>query len=356
MDNLLAQKIAKPMVINTRPVERAAPLTQCLQAAGFEVIDMPMLALQVRAISATDVGIMRAWLAGEYQALVIVSPTAAAAGLALWQSFIDQPKYKKANENLALDSSGNSQDSDLVSSTDPSLSTRVILNTGISLDNEINLNPNNSQLSQLTAPSELIAVGTATAEVLQQAHLAINSYQVRQPTIANNEGMLAMPEIDSLRAGDRLLVWRGLGGRRLLVDTLQARGVTIDSIAWYQRAIPNEAAANYLHWCQQYSLSQPAKPLLPASAEYSSRTIVIISSGSAFEHWQQVVNQAQFSSPDLAINSAKQLNSDMPRLTDFIYVVLGVRLAAMVAEQQLDYLQVEDLLPATIVAAIQNAD
>lgn len=350
MDNLLAQKVAKPMVINTRPVERAAPLTQCLQAAGFEVIDMPMLALQVRAITATDVDIMRAWLAGEYQALVIVSPTAAAAGLALWQSLVAQPKHNKANENLALASSRSSQDSDMVSSTDSSLRAYDSSNT------EVNLDISNSQLSQLTAPSELIAVGMGTAEVLQQAHLAINSYQVRQPTIANNEGMLAMPEIDGLRAGDKLLVWRGLGGRRLLVDTLQARGVTIDSIAWYQRTIPNEAAANYLHWWQQHSLSQPAKPLLPVSAEYSPRTIVIISSGSAFENWQQVVSQAQLSSPDLAINSAKQLNSDLPKLTDFVYVVLGVRLAAMLAEQQLDYLQVEDLLPATIVAAIQHAD
>ena len=36
------------VVINTRPIERAAPLTQHLQAAGMAVIDMPMLTLDSR--------------------------------------------------------------------------------------------------------------------------------------------------------------------------------------------------------------------------------------------------------------------------------------------------------------------
>ena len=73
------------IVINTRPVERAAPLTRHLQAAGLSVVDMPMLTLQPRLTTDSDMILMRQWLAGEYQALVIVSPTAAASGLAIWQ-------------------------------------------------------------------------------------------------------------------------------------------------------------------------------------------------------------------------------------------------------------------------------
>ncbi len=51
------------VVINTRPLERAAPLTERLQAAGLTVVDMPMLTLQSRAVSDTDIELMRDWLA-----------------------------------------------------------------------------------------------------------------------------------------------------------------------------------------------------------------------------------------------------------------------------------------------------
>ncbi|WP_368039515.1 uroporphyrinogen-III synthase, partial [Psychrobacter sp. DAB_AL32B] len=104
--------------------------------------------------------------------------------------------------------------------------------------------------------------------------------------IANNEGMLAMPEIESLQAGDKLLVWRGLGGRRLLVDTLQARGVHIDSIAWYERTMPIDAMAQYQQWLVQLLVQQSLPQTLSVE---QPKPIVIISSGTAFEHWESVV-------------------------------------------------------------------
>ena len=311
----------KQTVINTRPVERAAPLTEHLQAAGFKVVDIPMLALQARAIGTTDIDIMRAWLAGDYKALVMVSPTAAASGLALWQK-------------LTYQSNQQSDDSTYHHTSD------------IDKETQFDLQPS-PLLDSLIAPSQLIAVGEATAQVLRQAQLSTASYKVLQPTIANNEGMLAMPEIEQLQAGDKLLIWRGLGGRRLLVDTLQARGVHIDSIAWYERTLPDDALTNYQRWAQASYSKLPAETAIKLS-----KPIVIVSSGSAFEHWQSVVKQAasaQYNDDDAIIK-----NLPIPVVADFIYVVLGVRLATMLAEQQLDYLQVEDLLPATIANTIKR--
>lgn len=298
-----------PVVINTRPVERAAVLTHHLKAAGFSVVDIPMLKLQDRALSDSDVGLMRRWLAGDYKALVMVSPTAATSGLAVWQTLTQQ--------NKALDSA----------------------------DNELGSN-RDIKLNLLTAPSHLIAVGTATAKVLQQAQLPVASYEVLQPTIANNEGMLAMPEIEQLQAGDKLLIWRGLGGRQLLVDTLRARGVHIDSIAWYERMMPDDAKSRYHQWSQQFN----AQHKLSVS---QSKPVVIISSGTAFEHWTQVVSHVQANSLDSSQRS-NQDNSVALSLVDFNYVVLGARLAEMVAEQHLSYYRVEDLSPATILAAIKH--
>ncbi|MGP5336731.1 uroporphyrinogen-III synthase [Psychrobacter maritimus] len=307
------QPIEKPallpqIVINTRPVERAAPLTEHLQAAGMSVIDMPMLTLEARPTTEQDMGLMRQWFAGDYQALVIVSPTAAASGLAVWQALEHERQAQKSSENASQQKE-----------------------TGF---------------TGLEAPSHLIAVGEATAAVLNDAKLAASSYQVLQPLIANNEGMLAMPEIDSLQAGDKLLVWRGLGGRRLLVDTLQARGVHIDSIAWYERKMPADAMTQYEQWQMQF-LAQQSKQQATSTAQ----PIVIVSSGTAFEHWEAIVKavaaKASESNKDKIASSPLQLN-------DFAYVVLGERLANMVARQQLSYWRVEDLAPVTILAAIHS--
>ncbi len=338
------------VVINTRPVERAAPLTQHLQTAGLSVVEIPMLTLQPRPTTDADMALMRQWFAGDYQALVIVSPTAAAAGLAVWQAL--------ARERHAQHSETNG-------------------------DNQNDESQKITERQTLSAPSHLIAVGEATAAVLNEAKIKAASYHVLQPRVANNEGMLAMPEIDSLQAGDKLLVWRGLGGRRLLVNTLQARGVHIDSIAWYERIMPHEACRQYNQWLQQFataaslpsspsstlaSAPELAEPATPSVAQHpqpipkQSKPVVIVSSATAFEHWRQVVSQGKRQATDdtSAKDTAKQPLADstgadgLPKLklSDFAYVVLGERLANMVADEQLSYWRVEDLAPATILAAI----
>ncbi|WP_321155204.1 uroporphyrinogen-III synthase [Psychrobacter sp. LV10R520-6] len=315
------------VVINTRPVERAAPLTCHLQAAGFIVVDIPMLALQSRAVIEEDMRLMRQWLAGDYQALVIVSPTAAASGLAVWQT---------------LELERNAQD--------------------------IN---SKSEIASTKPPSHLIAVGEATAAVLNNAQLPAANYQVRQPTSANNEGMLVMPEIERLEAGDKVLIWRGLGGRRLLVDALQARGVHIDSIAWYERVMPTDANTHYQQWLKQFSVQKATQKLAQPIAQIQQpKPIVVISSGTAFEHWVSIVDPVQAldseSKSDINLDANSDgsspvildtnLSNGSPlKLSDFAYVVLGERLAHMVAEQQLSYWRVEDLTPETILAAIRSS-
>ena len=296
------------VVINTRPVERAAALTDHLQAAGLTVVEIPMLTLQSRSTTEQDMTLMRQWLAGDYKALVIVSPTAAASGLAIWQA-LENERQAQSNENERED----------------------------------------TEIKVLKAPSYLIAVGEATASVLNNAKIEASNYQVLQPLIANNEGMLAMPEIEHLQAGDKLLVWRGLGGRRLLVDTLLARGVHIDSIAWYERIMPVDAMAQYEQWLQGFLARNGEKN----TSSSQPKPIVVISSGTAFEHWESIVRAVAEKALEQEV--AKETPAILPyKLSDFSYVVLGERLANMVAEQQLSYWRVEDLAPATILAAIHS--
>ncbi|WP_201560427.1 uroporphyrinogen-III synthase [Psychrobacter sp. NC44] len=297
------------VVINTRPVERAAALTDHLQVAGLTVVEIPMLTLQSRPTTEQDMTLMRQWLAGDYKALVIVSPTAAASGLAVWQAL----EHQAQNHDHDHD---NNERKDIA-------------------------------INALQAPSYLIAVGEATASVLNNAKIEASNYQVLQPHIANNEGMLAMPEIERLQAGDKLLVWRGLGGRRLLVDTLLARGVHIDSIAWYERIMPVDAMTQYEQWLQGFL----ARNGMQNTSASQPKPIVVVSSGTAFEHWESIVRAV--AEKALKKETARETPAILPyKLSDFAYVVLGERLANMVAEQQLSYWRVEDLAPETILAAI----
>ncbi|MGA6101311.1 uroporphyrinogen-III synthase [Psychrobacter pocilloporae] len=300
------------IVINTRPITRAAPLTNHLRAAGFTVVEIPMLTLRPRPTTGDDLALMRAWLAGEYKALVIISPTAATSGLNVWQSLVHNEHDDSGDtktENKAADRGHKA----------------------------------------LVTPSPLIAVGQATAAALNQAKIDATNYQVRQPKVANNEGMLAMPEIERLQAGDKLLIWRGLGGRRLLVDTLQARGVQIDSIAWYERTMPTEAMTQYQQWQKDFFVCNQTTNTTPKQA----KPIVVVSSGAAFEHWTTIVADAKTvaSEHDSHITSATAINLPLT-LADFSYLVLGERLANMVAAQRLSYWRVEDLAPDTILSAI----
>lgn len=305
-------KVVPQIVINTRPVERAVPLTQHLQAAGLTVVNMPMLTLRPRPTTDIDITLMRQWLAGEYKALVVVSPTAAASGLAVWQSLEHEKRKHKTKD-----------DNDKYA---------------------------HSLLEGLSLPSPLVAVGEATAAEFSQVRINTTDYQILQPETANNEGMLAMPEIDNLQAGDKLLIWRGLGGRRLLVDTLQARGVHIDSIAWYERTMPIDAMAQYQQWQQDFLTHSTTSSQQP-------KPIVVISSAAAFEHWSNIVNDDQSKTLEKKQNTDAVADiAERPSLTlkDFSYVVLGERLANMVAAQQLSYWRVEDLSPDTILSAIHS--
>ena len=287
------------IVINTRPIERAAPLSAALAASNHSVVELPLLTLQPRQASHHDELLMQQWLRGDYAVTVVVSPTAAAMAIAYWQQA--QPQI------------------------------------------DLGVKVTDRGIGAILQPSHIIAVGDATAAVLRQHGL-----RVEQPLIANNEGMLQMPLIAELEASDQVLMWRGLGGRRLLVDTLRERGIQVDSIAWYERVWPPASALLYQQWLTNYWSIQQAMPAHMAA----QAPIVIISSGAAFAYWQRLVKTTTAIVIEQTEHLANNETNFALKLADFDYIVLGERLAGILHEHQLSYYQVESLDPATIVAAV----
>lgn len=77
------------------------------------------------------------------------------------------------------------------------------------------------------------ALGPGTAQALADAGL----HGVAQPDGQDTEALLALPQLQNV-AGQRIVIFRGVGGRELLANTLTARGATVDYAECYRRACP----------------------------------------------------------------------------------------------------------------------
>lgn len=66
----------------------------------------------------------------------------------------------------------------------------------------------------------------------------------------DSEGLLAEPELAPEQiAGQRVLIFRGNGGRELLADTLRQRGAQVDCVTAYQRHGPSQPISTLRqHW------------------------------------------------------------------------------------------------------------
>ncbi|OOR93203.1 hypothetical protein B0181_00745 [Moraxella caviae] len=205
---------SQPLFINTRPSHRGRALA-CLP--NVRTLSLPLLAIHDVPLDDADRGRMADLLAGKYQALIITSLESAKRAIAFLQA-------------------------------------------------------KNVQAQDLP-PFAIIAVGSATAKAVREFGLS-----VILPATANNEGMLALDEIMRLHACDKVLIWRGKGGRRLLHDTLVMRGVDVQAIEWYERAAPADLADNFAkHQAQIRTAIANGAPV-----------VALISSEQAFRHWQAV--------------------------------------------------------------------
>lgn len=86
------------------------------------------------------------------------------------------------------------------------------------------------------------AVGKGSVKELRRFGIA----EVIAPTrMFDSEHLLELPELRDV-SGQRIVIFRGDGGRELLGDTLTARGAQVDTVECYRRAQPRADAAPLL--------------------------------------------------------------------------------------------------------------
>ena len=170
------------LFINTRPADRAQALTQCLVQAHFQVLDLPLLALQPLPYNA-QLQQQFTQLAA-VQAIVVVSPTAVEVGLAYLQR--SQVKLE--------------------------------------------------QLQHI----EWIAVGKKTAAVLAQHGITASV-----PEVDTSEGMLQLPLFTQRPDLKAIAFWRGIGGRAFMMQQCQQKNIAVVNMLLYARCFPESSKQQF---------------------------------------------------------------------------------------------------------------
>lgn len=155
--------------------------------------------------------------------------------------------------------------------------------------------------SHLPCDLPIIAVGQATKIALKNNKLTA----ICPPANAeNNEGMLALPQIQALigTPNTAVLMCKGVGGRTVFAKHLQDNGVVVDGLDLYERVIPNDLTDHLKNALKSIEQSPNAQ------------RFVLISSEQSFEHWRMGLSA---------------LNLNLHEL-DVVYLCLGKRLTTLV--------------------------
>lgn len=129
---------------------------------------------------------------------------------------------------------------------------------------------------QLPMGIEYFAVGETTAKLLQSYGVIVADLAQAQEGSMTSETLLQSPHLQRV-AGERIIIFRGLGGRPHIGETLVERGARVDYCELYQRSLPSGAAA------------QAAQLLRETTAQ---QTIISLHSGEAFTNLLSVLEQA----------------------------------------------------------------
>lgn len=173
--------------------------------------------------------------------------------------------------------------------------------------------------SDLPHRPTLIAVGQPTKDALVAFGFdVITPAEFGLPM--SNEGMIQLPHFTHMGQHDSVMIWRGVGGRRLLHDELVAKGVSVLPIAFYERQMPPDMATRFEHFYQT----------LPTH----THLIVLISSGMSLEVWRQFDKQQH----------------------DTTFLVLGERLSELTKLAYPDsvVVAIDDLHDSTLLTTLQK--
>jgi uroporphyrinogen-III synthase len=141
---------------------------------------------------------------------------------------------------------------------------------------------------QLPIGIDFFAVGEATAQQIAAQGARVTDLAQTQSGAMTSETLLQSPGLQNV-AGEKIIIFRGVGGRPHLGETLKARGALVDYCELYERRLPGDAVEQFASLMQKNAVKK--------------NCVVVIHSGEALENLQQVLQQM----PKQALQSEKSL-------------------------------------------------
>ncbi len=215
--------------LNTRPTDRAQPLTLALQQAGWHVSEFPLLELLPLPLDKRDQSALAQLVVQPVRVIVVVSPTAARLGL----------------------------------------------------DALVALNIIPAQLN-----IRWLAVGHGTAKVL--SNIGIHP---EVPALESSEGLIASSALSDLIPNEWVMVWRGIGGRELVQECLLARGVRLQVINLYTRQLPTQTQTTWTNDWFDHDVSSSSVQQINKNDSFPHR-VVLLSSGESWRYWKMLTGEA----------------------------------------------------------------
>lgn len=125
---------------------------------------------------------------------------------------------------------------------------------------------------QLPYGVDFFAVGETTARQLQDRGFKVTDLAYSQTGAMTSETLLESPALQTV-AGEKILIFRGLGGRSHMGEVLRVRGAQVDYCELYERVLPEESGQAFAQL-----LSRPIHNL-----------VVVVHSGEALDNLRKII-------------------------------------------------------------------
>ncbi len=128
---------------------------------------------------------------------------------------------------------------------------------------------------QVPTGIDFFAVGTTTANKLADYGVLVTDLAVSANSGMTSEDLLRAPGLQQVE-GEKIIIFRGCGGRGLMADELRKRGAWVDYCELYQRQLPARA---------ETQLQALARQISAAEQQY----LLSVHSGESLENLLQIV-------------------------------------------------------------------
>lgn len=132
---------------------------------------------------------------------------------------------------------------------------------------------------------DFFAVGETTAKQLQERGFNVTDLAQSQTGAMTSETLLQSPALQSV-AGEKILIFRGVGGRPHIGEVLSERGAQVDYCELYERVLPSESTS----------------ALAQLLSQKRANLVLVLHSGEALDNLQKIVRQMTVSPAQLMLN------------------------------------------------------